>query len=70
MGKLTPIQIWKKVKDEKLSDSEFKKLLVDNGVIVKKPKDVCDICFGTGEISYGGSFGGASMTMPCECRRK
>ena len=70
MEKLTAFQIWKKAKDEKLSDADYKNLLLENGVIIKIPRDVCENCFGSGVINYGGSFGGASMTMPCECRKK
>lgn len=31
-------------------------------------ESVCPICHGTGYYSYGGSFGGATMTQQCSCR--
>lgn len=30
----------------------------------------CSMCHGTGEYSYGGSFGGPTMTQSCKCGAK
>lgn len=68
MSKLTAFQIWKKVKDEGLSKEEYKKLLIDNDVIIPKDFDVCEICHGKGYYSYGGSFGGGVITEKCSCQ--
>ncbi len=36
VGKLSAYQIWKKVQNEKLSKSEYKKLLIENGILIEK----------------------------------
>jgi hypothetical protein len=38
--KLSAHEIWVKVNHEKLSDKDHKKLLVDNGIIVPKQKEI------------------------------
>lgn len=38
MEKLTSYQIWKKKQNENLSDEQYKQLLIENGVVILKPK--------------------------------
>lgn len=36
-NRLNAFQCWQLAKEENLSDDEYKKLLIDNGIIIKKP---------------------------------
>src|SRR5680860_996394 len=38
MEKLTAYQIWKKKHNENLSNEQYKQLLIENGVVILKPK--------------------------------
>ena len=48
MKKITAFELYRKAKKDKLLSEEFKKLLIDNGVIVKKQEfnlnDYCVNC--------------------------
>jgi hypothetical protein len=69
MAKLTAYEIYKKAQKESLTDEQYKQLLIDNDIIIKKVnQSVCSICHGTGYYFYGGSFGGASIKQRCHCQ--
>lgn len=86
MAKLTAYEIYKKAQKENLTHEQYKQLLLDNGVIIKEPREgktddteqgalpifdvsdtACPICHGLGSYTYGGSFGGPTMTQQCSC---
>ena len=81
MAKLTAYEIYKKAQKENLNHEQYKQLLLDNGIIIKEPRegetddteqgalpifDVSDTAC-PGYYSYGGSFGGPTMTQRCSC---
>lgn len=60
--KLTAHQIFKLKIEKNLSDYDYKKLLIENEIIV------CERCMGTGKIIQGGSFGGEVHEITCDCK--
>lgn len=72
--KLTAYECYKKRIDDKLSDDDFKKLLVDNGIIIKKEpcancKENNVVCKCIKNICYkcGYSVGNITFSVCDEC---